>query len=140
MPRCEALIRALPKALRRPLAPLPEKIDAILPALLRRDTYRHGRLERVLGERLEAFFDARIPLDAWNLDAVDAHLRMNVQVRDNKGALVDQDRDATALLARLEAKVAQRIGAQGVKASLEAHELTRFPERRGRGATRFRRR
>lgn len=125
--RCEALVRALPKTLRRPLAPLPEKIEAILPALLRADTYRHGRLERVLGERLEAFFDTRIPLDAWNLDAVDAHLRMNVQVRDNKGALVDQDRDATALLARLEAKVAQRIGAQGVKASLEAHELTRFP-------------
>ncbi len=125
--RCEALVRALPKALRRPLAPLPEKIDAILPALLRPDTYRHGRLERVLSERLEGFFDARIPLDAWNLDAVDAHLRMNVQVRDNKGALVDQDRDATALLARLEAKVAQRIGAQSVRASLEAHELTRFP-------------
>jgi hypothetical protein len=48
-----------------------------------------------LGERLEGFFDTRIPLDAWNLDAVDAHLRMNVQVRDKKGALVDQDRDAT---------------------------------------------
>ena len=126
--RCEALVRALPKALRRPLAPLPEKIDAILPALLRADTYRHGRLERILGERLEGFFDVRIPLDAWNLEAVDAHLRMNVQVRDNKGALVDQDRDAGALLARLEAKVAQRIGAQGVKASLEAHELTRFPD------------
>ncbi len=126
--RCEALIRALPKALRRPLAPLPEKIDAILPALLRADTYRHGRLERILGERLEGFFDVRIPLDAWNLEAVDPHLRMNVQVRDNKGALVDQDRDAGALLARLEAKVAQRIGAQGVKASLEAHELTRFPD------------
>ena len=126
--RCEALIRALPKALRRPLAPLPEKIDAILPGLLRADTYRHGRLERILGERLEGFFDVRIPLDAWNPQAVDAHLRMNVQVRDNKGALVDQDRDAGALLARLEAKVAQRIGAQGVKASLEAHELKQFPD------------
>jgi len=126
--RCEALIRALPKALRRPLAPLPEKIDAILPALLRVDTYRHGRLERILGERLGGFFDVRIPLDAWNPQAVDAHLRMNVQVRDNKGALVDQDRNAGALLARLEAKVAQRIGAQGVKTSLEAHELKQFPD------------
>jgi ATP-dependent helicase HrpA len=126
-PRCEALVRALPKALRRPLAPLPEKIDAILPALLRADTYRHGRLERVLGERLEALFDVRIALDAWNLEAVDPHLRMNVQVRDNKGALVDQDRDAGALIARLEAKVTQRIETRGVKESLEAHNLKQFP-------------
>ncbi len=125
--RCEALVRALPKTLRRPLAPLPEKIEAILPGLLRADAYRHGRLERVLGERLEALFDVRIPLDAWNLDAVDAHLRMNVQVRDNKGALVDQDRDARALIERLEAKVARRIDTRGVKDALEAHDLKQFP-------------
>jgi ATP-dependent helicase HrpA len=53
---------------------------------------------------------------------------MNVQVRDNKGDLVDQDRDVAALVARLEARVAQRIGGQRVRESLEAHQLTRFPE------------
>jgi ATP-dependent helicase HrpA len=126
--KCEALIRALPKALRRPLAPVPEKIEQIMPALLRADVYRHGRLERVLGERLAGNFDVKIPLDAWRFDAIDPHLKMNVQVRDNKGDLVDQDRDVAALLGRLEARVAQRIGGQRVRESLEAHQLTRFPE------------
>jgi ATP-dependent helicase HrpA len=126
--KCEALIRSLPKALRRPLAPVPEKIEQIMPALLRADVYRHGRLERVLGERLAGFFDVKIPLDAWRLDAIDPHLKMNVQVRDNKGDLVDQDRDVAALLARLEARVAQRIGGHRVRESLEAHHLMRFPE------------
>jgi ATP-dependent helicase HrpA len=125
--KCEALIRSLPKTLRRPLAPVPEKIEKIVPVLLRADVYRHGRLERVLGERLEGFFDVRIPLDAWRLDAIDAHLKMNVQVRDSKGELIDQDRDVAALLARLQARVAERIGAQRVRESLEAHRLTRFP-------------
>ncbi len=138
--KCEALIRSLPKALRRPLAPVPEKIEQIVPALLREDVYRHGRLERVLGERLEGFFDVKIPLDAWRSDAIDPHLKMNVQVRDNKGDLVDQDRDVAALLGRLQARVTQRIGAQRVRESLEAHHLTRFPGFRGSAATRARRR
>ncbi|HET6473771.1 MAG TPA: DUF3418 domain-containing protein, partial [Pseudomonadales bacterium] len=125
--KCEALVRALPKSLRRPLAPVPEKIEAILPALLRPDVYRHGRLERVLGERLAGSFDASIPLDAWKLDAIDVHLRMNVQVRDPSGGLIDQDRDVDALLARLAARVEQQVGAQRVRDTLEAHALTRFP-------------
>ncbi len=125
--KCEALIRALPKALRRPLAPLPEKIDRLLPTLLRRDVYRQGRLERALGERIEGFFDAKIPRDAWRLDAVDAHLRMNVQVRDNRGELIDQDRDVNALASRLGEQVAKRMAARQVRESLEADCLTRFP-------------
>ena len=125
--KCEALIRSLPKTLRRPLAPVPEKIDRLVPALLRADVYRHGRLERVLGERIEGFFDAKIPLDAWRFDTIDPHLLMNVQVRDNKGDLVDQDRNVAALLGRLEARVAERIGAERVRESLEAHQLMKFP-------------
>ena len=125
--KCEALVRALPKSLRRPLAPVPEKIEAILPALLRADVYRHGRLERVLGERLAGSFDASIPLDAWKLDAIDAHLRMNVQVRDSNGGLIDQDRDVDALIGRLAARVEKQVGTRHVRDTLEAHSLTRFP-------------
>ena len=125
--KCDALIRALPKSLRRPLAPLPEKIAQMLPTLVRGDVYRHGRLERVLGERLDSFFDARIPLDAWRLDAVPDHLRMNVQVRDNKGDLIDQDRDVVALVERLGAQIADRIATKRVRQSLETHGLTHFP-------------
>jgi ATP-dependent helicase HrpA len=125
--KCEALVRALPKTLRRPLAPVPEKIETILPVLLRADVYRHGRLERVLAERLAGSFDASIPLDAWRLEAVDPHLRMNVQVRDPNGALVDQDRDVEALLARLAARVERQVGAQRVRDTLESHSLVRFP-------------
>ena len=125
--KCEALIRALPKGLRRPLAPLPEKIEPMLPTLLRRDAYRQGRVERALGDRLENLFDVKVPRDAWRLDAVDAHLRMNVQVRDSRGDLVDQDRDVNALVARLGERVAQRMAAKQVRESLEAEGLTQFP-------------
>ena len=97
--KCEALIRSLPKALRRPLAPVPEKIDTDHAGdCCARTCIAMVALERVLGERLAGFFDVKIPLDAWRLDAIDPHLKMNVQVRDNKGDLVDQDRDVAALL------------------------------------------
>src|SRR5262249_32379800 len=125
--KCDALIRGLPKTLRRPLAPVPEKIDRMMPHLKGRDVYRHGRLERVLGERLAALYDVRVPLDAWRMGAVPDHLRMNVQVRDNKGALVGQDRDVAALAERLGARVADRIAGERIREKLEAHGLTRFP-------------
>ncbi len=126
--KCEAMIRSLPKALRRPLAPVPEKVEAIAPKLLRADVYRRGRLERVLGERVDGMYGVRIPLDAWRVDVIDAHLRMNVQVRDAKGHLVDQDRDLAALLGRLRTRITQRLDTQHVRESLEVHRLTHFPD------------
>ena len=61
------------------------------------------------------------------MDAVDPHLRMNVQARDNNGDLVDQDRDVNALAARLGERVARRMAAKQVRESLEAEGLTQFP-------------
>src|SRR4030095_6014854 len=115
------------KTLRGPRAPVPEKLDRMMPHMKGRDVYRHGRLERVLSERLAALYDVKVPLDAWRMDAVPDHLRMNVQVRANKGALVDQDRDVGALTQRLGARVANRIAGERVREKLEAHGLAQFP-------------
>jgi ATP-dependent RNA helicase HrpA len=125
--KCEALVRALPKSLRRPLAPLPEKIDAVLPHLQRADVFRSGRLERVLGERLEMLFGVHVPLNAWRFDALPPHLRMNAQLRDQRGALIDQDRDVEALLTRQREAIAARIGTERIRSDFELHGLSEFP-------------
>jgi len=128
VPKCEQLVRSLPKSLRRPLAPVPEKIDAIRPLLLKDDVYRRGRLVTALGQRLEGHYGVKIPGDAWDPERVPDHLRMNVQVRDGNGRLIDQDRDVDALKRRLDTRVAEQLADSG-RSDHERRGLERFPER-----------
>jgi ATP-dependent helicase HrpA len=125
--KCDALVRALPKSLRRPLAPLPEKIEVLAPLLTRPDVYRQGRLTAELSSRLEGLFHVRVPIEAWDLKRLPEHLRMNVQLRDTQGGLIDQDRDVDALKRRHGAAVAARLD-DSRRGAHEARGLERFPE------------
>ena len=46
--KCVALVKGLPKALRRRLVPVPQHVQAILPRLLAPQTYRRGKLAAAL--------------------------------------------------------------------------------------------
>jgi len=126
-PKCEDLIRTLPKSLRRPLAPLPEKLDVIVPLLLRPDVYRHGRLTAALGRYLDGLYGVRTAREDWDVARLSPHLRMNVQVRDTAGRLVDQDRDVETLRDRHADRIAARLDAAS-RHDLEQRGLERFPE------------
>jgi ATP-dependent helicase HrpA len=126
VPRCEAMVRTLPKTLRRRLAPVPDTIAELAPRLLRDDVYRRGRLARALADVIEASFRLSIDANDWDVERIPEHLRMNVQVRDDRGRLLDQDRDVDALKARLGERGRAALDAD-VKNDFEAHGLTEYP-------------
>jgi ATP-dependent helicase HrpA len=101
--RIIALIRGLPKALRRACVPVPDYADACLKDLVPGEQ----PLIRVLGERLKAMTGIHIPESAWAEDALPPHLRMQVRVVDNAGKPLEADRD----LARLKQRHATQGGA-----------------------------
>ena len=125
--KCLALVKGLPKALRRRLAPAPDHVRAILPRLRAADVYRRGKLSVALSAAIRSAVGVVVPVAEWRLDAVPPQLRMNVQVRVPGRRVVDQDRDLDVLRGRLLAKVEQAM-AGDFRNTHERHAITVFPE------------
>lgn len=124
--KCVELLRALPKSVRRRLAPVPDKAREMTALLSRPDRYREGGLLAALAERVEADYGVVIGASDWRPDAVAPFLRVNVQVRGPRGRVVDQDRDLEALQGRLLARVER--GAEAARERHEQRALTAFPD------------
>ncbi len=113
-----ALIRSLPKELRRPLVPVPEVVAAVL----ERITPRSEPLLDALARELETLRGVRIPRDAWDLDRLPPHLRMTFRVEDERGALVAEGPDLDALREQVRPRLRQELASAA--APLEHHGLT----------------
>ena len=91
--KVEALVRTLPKAIRRQLVPLPDFARQTLPTL----RWRQGDLVEQLGKavtrRLGKPFDVR----QFELAALDHYYRMNIRVMDPHGQIIAQSRDLASL-------------------------------------------
>ncbi|MGI8779014.1 MAG: ATP-dependent RNA helicase HrpA [Solirubrobacteraceae bacterium] len=112
-----ALIRSLPKDLRRPLVPVPEVAAAVLGRLEPRREPVLDALARELG-RMRG---VRIPRAAWDLDRLPAHLRMTFRVEDERGALVAEGSDLEAVRDQVRPRLREALSAAA--APLEAHGL-----------------
>jgi ATP-dependent helicase HrpA len=112
-----ALIRSLPKELRKPLVPVPDVAAQLLGRLRPRSEPLLDALER----ELEALRGVRIPRSAWDLSRLPTHLRMRFSVEDADGRVVATGYDLEALRER----VAPRLRAELTAATpeLERHGL-----------------
>jgi ATP-dependent helicase HrpA len=108
-----ALIRGLPKDLRRPLVPVPE-VAAEVVATLRPDD---GPLLEALAEELERRRGVRVTPAAFDLGRLPAHLRMTFRVEDEDGAVVAEGADLEALRAQVRPRL--RAALSAASASLE---------------------
>ena len=124
--KCVALLKALPKSVRRRLAPVPDKARELTAFLLRPERYRQGGLLTALAERIEADYGVAVGAGDWRPDAIAPFLRLNVQVRGARGRVVDQDRDLEALQRRLLARVER--GAEAARERYERQGLKTFPD------------
>ncbi|MEX5353246.1 ATP-dependent RNA helicase HrpA [Pseudomonas juntendi] len=99
--KCVALVRNLPKALRKNFVPVPDFVKAALARM----TFGQGALPQALGQELLRMTGARVPDDAWAEAAglVEGHLRMNVEVVDGQGKFLGEGRDLAELTARFAA-------------------------------------
>lgn len=91
--KCIALIKSLPKQIRKHFVPVPETVRRCLEI----EPDFTGSLYEWLGNRLKKLTGEAIPLTAWNTAQLPEHLKMNFRVIDDQGKLLDTGRDLRAL-------------------------------------------
>ena len=121
----EHWLRALPKAQRKRLAPVPDKIPAVVARLCRPDTYRRGRLLPALSQVIADLYEVRIAAADWT-SALPEHLLMNVVVMGEGGKRLAQGRELAALQAQFRQQLEATIES-GVNAEFEMADITKFP-------------
>ena len=124
--KCLALLRALPKSSRRHLAPIPDRMGDLLPALLSRNVHRQTSLTQAMTQALKGLFGVEVHAGDWHPERLPPHLAINVRVLGKRRRVLDQDRDVAALKERLLARVERQM-AGGLRQSQEQHALTEFP-------------
>ncbi|NWC81082.1 ATP-dependent RNA helicase HrpA [Pseudomonas putida] len=99
--KCVALVRNLPKALRKNFVPVPDFVKASLARM----TFGQGALPQALGQELLRMTGARVSDEAWaeSVGLVEGHLRMNIEVVDGQGKFLGEGRDLAELTARFAA-------------------------------------
>lgn len=93
-----ALVRNLPKALRKNFVPVPDFVGAALAKI----SFGEGSLPEALGRELLRMTGARVSDDAWAEAAagLENHLKMNIEVVDARGKFLGEGRDLAELTAR----------------------------------------
>jgi ATP-dependent helicase HrpA len=92
-----ALIRGLPKPLRKNFVPAPDFARACSAALCE----RKGSLLDDITEQLKRMTGVDVPRNSWRTEGLPAHLLMNFRVVDHNGHLVVQGRSLESLKAHL---------------------------------------
>jgi ATP-dependent helicase HrpA len=103
-----ALLRSLPKPLRRNFVPVPDHAAAVLDRL----TPSGEPLAEALARELSRIGGERISAGDFQLDRVPDHLRMTFRAVDDRGRALAEDKDLDALRARLKPRLQQAISAE----------------------------
>ncbi|WP_198674471.1 ATP-dependent RNA helicase HrpA [Idiomarina tyrosinivorans] len=98
------LIKSLPKQWRKNFVPAPNFAKALMDDLRPYD----GELLSAMSAKLRRMTGVTIDEDAWDIQSLAPHLRMNFRIVDNQ-KVVAQGRDLSELQQRLSGKVKQRL-------------------------------
>lgn len=104
-----ALLKSLPKQLRRNFVPVPDHAKA---ALQRMDP-QDGPLLECLTRALKQMTGVVVPADAWDWDRVPDHLKMTFRVVGAKGRKLGESKDLDQLKAELKPKLRAEISKAG---------------------------
>ncbi|MFY1670037.1 ATP-dependent RNA helicase HrpA [Plantactinospora sp. WMMB334] len=102
-----ALIRSLPKAVRRNFVPVPDFARAALAAI----TPGREPLLDALTRELRRMTGVTVPRDAWDVDRLPAHLRPTFRVVGEERQTVAEGKDLPALQRQLTAQVRRMVAA-----------------------------
>ncbi len=116
-----ALIKSLPKALRRNFVPAPNYAHACLANM----NEAQGKVVDALAKQLLRMTGVRLPEDTWHNVELPVHLTMNFQIVNEKGKLLKQGRNLNQLKSELQEKVKASIK-QVVEKGIEKSELTQW--------------
>ncbi len=91
--KCIALLKGLPKQLRKNFVPIPDYVDAFLEASTPEDI----ALTEALAIALKKMTGVVIPADAWDQERLEAHHRLRYRILDERGEPLTEGRDWQAL-------------------------------------------
>ena len=121
--KCIALVKALPKSVRRQLVPVPDFVDRAMDNLVMSD----HPLTDALSHQFKRLSGVVIHSEDWQIDTVPQNLRMTVAVMDDDGVVIDADKDLHLLIERNAGRGQQQASQQGNE-SLEHSGLKGWPE------------
>jgi len=136
--RVTALIKALPKTLRRNFVPAPDFARAVVDAV----PFRRGSLAETVHRELHRMTGIEVPAGSWDDAKLPDHLRMNLLVVDEGGREIAEGRDLKALQERLAGRARAAFedapsgdwSRQGIE-RWDFGELPEYVELRQHGAT-----
>ncbi|MCQ8883794.1 ATP-dependent RNA helicase HrpA [Pseudoalteromonas shioyasakiensis] len=116
-----ALIKSLPKTIRRNFVPAPNYADAVLAAI----EPMQGSLIDAISTRLLRMTGVRVESDAWDLSTLAPHLRLQFEVRDENDKLLARGLNLSKLKAQLQGKVTDTLSKVADK-GIEKADLTEW--------------
>ena len=116
-----ALIRSLPKNLRRNFVPVPDFADACLESMTASDK----PLTVELAEQLKRMTGVTIPFDAWQPELLERYLFMSFKLVANNGNTIKQSDDLLALQSGYESASREQVMPAEIGAS-EIENITRW--------------
>ena len=117
--KCIALIKALPKPVRKHFVPVPDVVEKIFPQV----QIGQGDLKSVLAHQLQRHSAVEVPLRSWDGFVLPDHLQMNINVTDQDGNLLDSGRNLDRLK-RKYAEASRDVLSQHSVASIEEKGIT----------------
>lgn len=103
--KCVALVKGLPKSLRRNFVPVPDFVEAALANM----QPSNEPLALQLAEQLRRMTGVRIDTDAWPESELPRHLRMNLRVLGDGGKVMAEGRETSRLQDQLEGKAEEAL-------------------------------
>lgn len=119
--KCIALIKGLPKNIRRQVVPIPDFVDRVLSRI----RPENRPLHQVLGAQLEYLADIKVKDESWQPQKLDRFYQMNYRLRDARGAVLEQSRDLAELRQRFRQRVQNSIS-NNAEAGIERRGITRW--------------
>ena len=120
-----ALIKSLPKTLRRNFVPAPNYADAVLAAI----EPMQGNLLDAISTRLLRMTGVRVDPDVWDLTTLAPHLRLQFEVRDEHDKLLARGLNLEKLKAQLKGKVTDtlsKVADKGIEEDLTQWSLVNY--------------
>ncbi len=117
--KCIAMVKALPKSVRKNFVPVPDYIDRVLARIKQGE----GDLKAVLAIQLQGLTGVSIPIEYWTDFVLPDHLRMNINVLDDDGRMLGSGRDLTTLKGQF-AEQSRQAMAEFSEATIERSGIT----------------
>lgn len=119
--KCIALIKLLPKQLRKQMVPVPDYVERIMAGVKADDV----PLVAFLSRQLKTVAGITVPLDSWQPELLDDYYKMNYRIIDEHGQQMGQGRNLEKILNSFKDQVSQSIQQQ-TKKRFQAENITRW--------------